>query len=110
MLSKILGPVLLLRGVSILFNRQQVVTMLEGLENELTSAVFFVLPTLLLTAGLALAITHKDTSSPAALILHLIAWAGILKGALLILRPKVVLAYCRHAGRGSCFARRRDCQ
>ena len=98
LLSKILGPVLLLRGISIFFDRQQVVTMLERLEEESTSAAFSALPVILFMASLALAVTHKDTSNPAAVILHIIAWFGILKGAALILRPKAVLAFGRHAG------------
>ena len=97
-LSKIIGPVILLRGISILFNRKQVVTMLERLEKESTSATFSALPVILVTASLALAVSHKDTSNAAAVILHIIAWVGILKGALLILRPKAVLAFGRHAG------------
>ena len=99
LLSKILGPVLLLRGISIFFDRQQVVTMLERLEEESTSAAFSALPVILFMASLAMAVTHKDTSNPAAVILHIIAWVGILKGAALILRPKAVLAFGRHAER-----------
>ena len=100
-LSKIIGPVLLLRGISILFDRQQVVTMLERLEKESTSAAFSALPVILLMASLALAVTHEDTSSPAAVILHVMAWVGILKGAALMLRPKAVLAFGRHAGQAT---------
>lgn len=99
LLSKILGPVLLLRGVSILVNRQQVVAMLEGLEKETTTVAFSVFPTVLLMASIALAVTHSDTSSPAAIILHLIAWGGILKGTVFIFWPKAVLAAAHHAGR-----------
>ena len=85
--------------MSILFDRQQVVTMLGRLEKESTSAAFSALPVILLMASLALAVTHKDASSPAAVILHVIAWVGILKGAVLMLRPKIVLSYGRHAGK-----------
>ena len=101
LLSKILGPVLLLRGISIFFDRQQVVTMLERLEEESTSAAFSTLPVILFMASLALAVTHKDTSNPAAVILHIIAWVGILKGALLILRPRAVLSFGGLAGKAA---------
>ena len=50
-------------------------------------------------ASIALAATHSDTSSIAALLLHVIAWLGIVKGTLLILWPKVVLAQARHFGK-----------
>ena len=46
-----LGSVLLLRGLSILLDRQQVVAMLQGLEKEATCAAFFVMPSVLLTAA-----------------------------------------------------------
>ena len=45
LLSKILGPVLLLRGISILAGR---------LEKEATSVAFSVFPVILLMAGIAL--------------------------------------------------------
>ena len=99
LLSKILGPVLLLHGISTLIDRQHFIAMLEGLEKETTSVAFSVFPIILLMASIALAVTHSDTSSPAAVILHVIAWGGILKGAVLILRPKVLLAQAQHFGR-----------
>ena len=99
MLSKILGPVLLLRGISILFDRQQVVAMLDGLEKEVATAAFSIFPVLLLMAGIALAVTHEDASNPAAVIVHVIAWVGILKGAVLVLRPKALIAFGRLAGK-----------
>jgi hypothetical protein len=99
LLSKILGPVLLLRGLSILIDRQHVVAMLDGLGKEATSAAFSVFPVVLLMASIALAVTHSDTSSPAAILLHVIAWGGILKGTLLILWPKAVLANASYVGK-----------
>ena len=73
LLSKILGPVLLLRGISILIDRQHFIAMLEGLDKEATSVAFSVFPIILLMASIALAVTHSGTSSPAAIILHAIA-------------------------------------
>ncbi len=66
LLSKILGPLLLLRGVSILIDRRHLVAMLDGLEKEATSVAFSVFPTILIMASIALAVTHSDTSNPAA--------------------------------------------
>ena len=98
LLSKILGPVLLLRGISILINRQHFVAALAGLQKEAHSVAFSVFPIILLMASIALAASHSDTSSVAALLLHVIAWLGILKGAVLILRPKVLLDQAQHFG------------
>ena len=99
LLSKILGPVLLLRGVSILVDRQRFVGTLEGLEQEATSVAFSVFPFILFMASVALAVTHSDTSNPAAILLHVIAWGGIVKGAVLILWPGTVLAKAEFFGR-----------
>lgn len=101
LLSKILGPVLLLRGISILINRQHFVATLEGLEKEANSIAFSVFPIILLMASIALAVIHSDTSSVAAVLLHVIAWLGILKGAVLLLRPRMLLDQAKHFGRAA---------
>ncbi len=98
MFSKILGPVLIIRGISILIDRKHFVDMLEGLEKEATTVAFSLFPIALLMACIALALTHSDTSSLAAMIIQLIAWGGILKGTALILFPKMVLAKARLVG------------
>ena len=49
-------------------------------------------------ASIALAVTHSDTSNPAAIILHAIAWIGILKGTVWVFWPKTVLAKARLVG------------
>ncbi len=98
LLSKILGPVLIIRGVSILIDRQHFVAMLEGLEKEATTVAFSLFPIALLMASIALALIHTDSSSLAAILIRVIAWGGILKGTALILFPKMVLAKARLIG------------
>ncbi|MGQ0734021.1 MAG: hypothetical protein ACT4QD_10230 [Acidobacteriota bacterium] len=98
-LSQILGPVLLLRGVSILLDRRHFIAMLDGLEKEASTVAFSLFPIALLMASIAVVLTHSDTSTPAAIIIHVIAWGGILKGSALILVPKLVLAKARLLGR-----------
>ncbi len=98
LLAKILGPVLLLRGVSILLDRQHFKEMLDGLERESATVAFSLFPIALLMACVALALLHTDTSSPAAILIRLIAWGGMAKASLLILFPRVVVAKARLLG------------
>ncbi len=56
-LSKILGPVLLLRGISVLIDRRHFAAMLEGLEKEVTTVAFSAFPVVLLMVCTALAVT-----------------------------------------------------
>jgi hypothetical protein len=95
LVSKVIGPVLLLRAVSILFDRRHFLEMLRGLEREITTVSFSLFPIALLMTCIALAVCHSDTSSLAAILIHVIAWGGILKSSALILFPRVVVAKAR---------------
>jgi hypothetical protein len=98
-LSQVVGPVLLLRGVSILVSRRHFVEMLDRLEDESRSVSFSMVPIALLMAGIALALLHRDTSSVAAVLFHIIAWGLIIKSSLLILFPGAVARKARLLGR-----------
>lgn len=98
-LSRIIGPVLLLRGLSILVDRRHFAAMLEGLEREASTVSFSLVPVALLMAGLAIVALHADAASPAAVLIHLIAWGGILKASALILFLRAVVAKARVLGR-----------
>ncbi len=101
LLSKVLGPVLLLRALSIVIDRGHFTAMLEGLEREIATVSFSLFPIALLMTCIALAVVHSDSSSPAAVLIHLIAWGGMIKATALILFPRTVVAKARaleHAG------------
>jgi hypothetical protein len=95
LIAKVVGPVLLLRGLSIVHNRRHFVEMLRGLERETTTVAFSFFPVALLMTCLALAVIHSDTSSLAAILIHVIAWGGIVKGTVLILFPAALAAKAR---------------
>ncbi len=99
LLAKIVGPVLVLRGVSILIDREHFVSLLEGLDKEVNTISFSMFPIAMLMAAIALAVTHRDTSSLAAILFHLIAWGAIVKTSLLILFPKLLVAKAQMLGR-----------
>lgn len=99
LLSKIIGPVLLLRALSILLDREHFLEMIAGLEREVTTVSFSLFPIALLMSCIALASVHSDLSSPAGLLILAIAWGGMVKASALILFPRAVLEKARLLGR-----------
>lgn len=93
--ARIVGPVLLLRAVSIVLHRRQFVEMVRGLDREVTTVAFSFFPVALLMACLALAAGRWDTSQLPGLLITLIAWGGALKASALILFPDAVVAKAR---------------
>jgi hypothetical protein len=89
--SKVVGPVLLVRALTLMIDRQHFHKMVEGLEAELTTVAFSFFPVALMMASLAIVATHRDTSSPAAYIIHIAAWGGLAKSAGLMAVPKLVV-------------------
>jgi hypothetical protein len=92
LVAKVIGPVLLLRALSIVLHRAQFIEMVRGLDREITTVSFSLFPIVLLMTCTTLVLFHSDTSSVAALLVRLIAWGGIIKASALILFPKAVVA------------------
>lgn len=90
--TKVVGPVLLLRAISIIIDRGHFIEMLRGLDHEITTVSFSLFPIALLMVCTALAVTHSDSSSLAAILIRVIAWGGIIKASALILFPHVIIA------------------
>ena len=90
LIAKIVGPVLLLRAVSILIDRRHFTAMLDGLEREVATVSFSVFPIALLMTCIALAVVHADSSSLAAVLIRIMVWGGIVKASALILFPGVM--------------------
>jgi hypothetical protein len=95
LLAKIIGPVLLLRALSILIDRKHFAAMLAGLEREVTTVSFSFFPIALLMTCIALAVVHSDSSSLAAILIRIIAYGGMVKATALILFPHAVVAKAR---------------
>ncbi len=95
LISRMVGPVLILRALSILIDRKHFAAMLAGLEREVTTVSFSLFPIALLMTCIGLAVTHSDWSSLAAVLIHLIAWGGMIKASALILFPHSVVAKAR---------------
>src|SRR5262245_685133 len=90
LITKVVGPVLLLRASSILVDRQHFLTMLDGLDREVTTISFSFFPIALLMGCITLAVVHSDRSSPAALLVRLMAWGGMAKASALIVAPQAM--------------------
>lgn len=100
-LTRIIGPVLLLRAVSILIDRGHFIEMVRNLDREVATVSFSLFPIAFLMACIALALAPLDTSSLAGILLRLMAWGGSLKAAGLILFPHAMAAKAQlvtHAG------------
>ena len=87
LITRIVGPVLLLRALSILIDRQHFLQMLRGLEGEVATVSFSFFPIALLMTCIAVVLVHSDSSSLAALLIRVIAWGGIVKASALMLFP-----------------------
>jgi hypothetical protein len=66
LLSKIVGPVLLLRAVSILIDRKHFLRMLDRIEDDSQTVAFSMIPIAMLMAVIAVVATYTDRSSIAA--------------------------------------------
>lgn len=97
--AQIVGPVLLLRALSIVIDRRHFDAMLDGLAAEITTVSFSLFPIALFMSCAAIALLHDDLASPAAVLIRIIAWGGLLKSAALILFPKAVMAKAQLLGR-----------
>ena len=72
--------------------------MLERLEDEAATVSFSMFPVALLMAGIAVVLIHRDVSSLAAILFHIMAWGMIIKTSLLILVPSLVARKARMIG------------
>lgn len=97
--SKVVGPVLLVRALSIAIDRKHFFAMLDGLEREVSTVTFSLFPIALFMVCVAIVVTQSDTSSPAAVLILVIAWGGIAKSTALMLFPRLVAAKARMLGK-----------
>ena len=92
LIAKIVGPVLLLRALSIVIDREHFVAMTQGLAREVSTVSFSLFPIALLMVCIAGVVLHTDRSSLAAILIRLMFWGGMLKAAALILVPGFVVS------------------
>jgi hypothetical protein len=91
-ISKVLGPVLLLRASSIVIDPDHFREMLRGLDREVDTVSFSIVPVAILMACISLAVVPLRSRALAALLIRLIAFGGIVKTSALIVFPRAVVA------------------
>lgn len=96
--SKVVGPLLLIRAASILLDRAHFIEMLDGLDREVRTVAFSLFPIALFMACAAIAVTYSDTSSVAAIMIHVVAWGGMAKATGLMLFPRAMAAKAKLLG------------
>ncbi len=89
--SKIVGPVLIIRALSIVIDRKHFFEMVDGLKAEITTVSFSFFPVALFMTAVAILVTHSDTSNLAAILIYIIAWGALAKSTLLMLFPRVAV-------------------
>lgn len=82
-LSQIMGPVLLLMGVSFGLNKSYYVSWFKKMEKD--DSFLFLAGIVELSAGLAVVLSHNLWNSAAEIIVSLMGWGMILEGAIVLL-------------------------
>ena len=72
LVSRIVGPVLLVRGVSIMIDREHFLKMVQGLDREITTVSFSLFPIALMMVGIAL-VLNRDLSTTAGVLIYVMA-------------------------------------
>ena len=91
-LSRMLGPLLIIRGMSIIMDREHFRHIVNNLEKEMRTISFAMVPVAIMMGALAILQLHEDTSSIAAILFHLAAWGALAKTTAIMLFPKLVAA------------------
>ena len=89
-IAKLIGPIMLVAGIAMLINRKQ----LDALAQELlrSHALLFLLGLIDLAIGLAIVLTHNIWVADWRLIITLLGWLLIVRGAIRILVPDQIKA------------------
>lgn len=89
-LSRLVGPLLIVRGLTLILYREHFRQIMNNLEQEMRTISFAMVPVGIMMGALAILQLHHDTSSIAAIMFHLIGWGAVLKTSLIMLFPKLV--------------------
>jgi hypothetical protein len=92
-LARLLGPLLLVVGAGILINPRAVRTMAIEVVGSLTLVYLFGL--IDFAAGLAIVLTHNVWIASWPLLITLIGWLMLIRGAVRILIPETIMGYAR---------------
>ena len=94
-LAKLIGPTLLIIGISILLNREAFKTMAGEFINS--RALIYVAGVLAFMPALALVLTHNVWVADWRVLITLIGWFALITGAIRLLFPQEVMRLGRRA-------------
>jgi hypothetical protein len=92
LIARIVGPVLLLRAASIVIDREHFVEMVRGLDREVATISFSMVPIFILMAGIVLATVPLRSGGLPAVLIRLMGFGAIVKTSAVILFPHSVVA------------------
>jgi hypothetical protein len=92
-LARLVGPILLLAGIGVLANRSSY--RLVGEDVLKNRALLYIGGIIGFTAGLALVLVHNVWALDWRLILTLLGWLLVLRGALVVAAPETTLSLTR---------------
>jgi len=92
-LARFLGPLLLLPGIGLLLNPRAFLTMGTELVGSLMLVYLFGL--IDLAAGLAIVLVHNVWVPDWRVLITLIGWLMLIRGAVRILIPEIVMGYAK---------------
>ena len=98
LIAKLVGPVLLVRSLSILIDKKHFEAMLEGLDKEIKTLSFSFIPVTLFAAALFILNYQTDRTSFDGIAITCIAVLAIIKTSLLMLFPDLMVEKAKKLG------------
>jgi hypothetical protein len=86
-LSQLMGPVLLLLGISFHLKRKDYFEMFKQLEQK--ASILFLAGIVEFTAGLSIVLHHNLWNSPAEIVITILGWGMIAEGSMALLNDKI---------------------
>ena len=94
-LSKLIGPIMLLIGVSLIFRQDVYKDVMKHLSKDRSLLLYNGIVES--TAGLALVLNHNLWGSPAEIIISIVAWGMLVEGAFELFVSKKTIKEMAHA-------------
>jgi hypothetical protein len=87
-MARVLGPVMLVMGGAVALRAETMPTLVEGLVND--APLLLITGAFVLVLGAVMIGAHNVWNSPAAIVVSLLGWITLVRGALVLLAPNVV--------------------
>lgn len=95
LLAQVIGPLMVLIGLGVLFNPTTFSLMMEEMNSGKQYLVLFVTGTITTILGLLVVLSHNVWVWNWSLLITLLGWATLIKGAVMLLFPKASMAISR---------------